>query len=78
MNLIVKDMTLEEKAFLLTCSASMATKAIERLGIESQNLADGPHGVRVEVEENCTRFPNLCNLGSCWDVDNDRHRLFNG
>ena len=78
MNPIIKDMTLEEKAFLLTGSASMATKAIERLGIESQNLADGPHGVRVEVEENCTHFPNLCNLGSCWDVDNARHRLFNG
>lgn len=72
MNPIIKDMTLEEKAFLLTGSASMATKAIERLGIESQNLADGPHGVRVEVEENCTHFPNLCNLGSCWDVDNAR------
>ena len=72
MNPIVKDMTLEEKAFLLTGAASMATKAIERLGIESQNLADGPHGIRSKREENCTHFPNLCNLGSCWDVDNAR------
>ena len=72
MNPIIKDMTLEEKAFFLTGSASMATKAIERLGIESQNLADGPHGIRSKREANCTHFPNLCNLGSCWDVDNAR------
>ena len=70
MNPIIKEMTFQEKAFLLTGAANMATTAIERLGIEAQNLADGPHGVRASVEENCTHFPNLCALGSCWDVDN--------
>ncbi|MBR4872959.1 MAG: glycoside hydrolase family 3 C-terminal domain-containing protein [Clostridia bacterium] len=48
----------------------MSTAAIERLGVDGQSLADGPHGVRIPVENNCTHFPNLCNLGSCWDVEN--------
>ena len=70
MNPIIKELTLEEKALLLTGAANMSTAAIERLGIEAQKLADGPHGVRIPVENNCTHFPNLCNLGSCWDVEN--------
>ena len=66
----VSEMTFEEKALLLTGAASMSTAAIERLGVDGQSLADGPHGVRIPVENNCTHFPNLCNLGSCWDVEN--------
>lgn len=66
---ILAQLTLEEKAALLTGAASMATAAIPRVGIQGQNLADGPHGVRSSREDNCTHFPNLCCLGATWDVD---------
>lgn len=66
---LIQKLTLEEKAALLTGAASMATASIPRVGIEGQNLADGPHGVRGNREDNCTHFPNLCALGSSWDVE---------
>ena len=47
----------------------MHTKALERLGIKTKVLADGPHGIRREPEENCTHFPNLCCAGASWDTD---------
>ena len=67
---IVQQMTFEEKASLLTGDANMLTHAVERLGIPALNLADGPHGTRLAPEKNCTHFPNLCNLGSCWSTEN--------
>jgi len=66
---LIASLTLEEKAALLTGAASMATAAIPRVGIEGRNLADGPHGVRSDREDNCTHFPNLCCLGASWDVE---------
>ncbi len=69
MNELVQNLTLEEKAALLTGAASMATAAIPRVGIVGQNLADGPHGVRADREDNCTHFPNLCALGASWDAE---------
>ncbi len=70
MNPLIKKLTLEEKARLLTGATKMSTASVERLGIKSKNLADGPHGVRHPIEENCTNFPNLCNVGASWDVEN--------
>lgn len=67
---IISELTFEEKAKLLTGAQSMNTYAVERLNIKSLNFADGPHGVRLEREKNCTHFPNLCNLGSSWNVEN--------
>ncbi|MBO5735196.1 MAG: glycoside hydrolase family 3 C-terminal domain-containing protein [Clostridia bacterium] len=69
MKTILSQLTLEEKAALLTGAASMATAEISRLGIKGKNLADGPHGVRSNREDNCTHFPNLCCLGASWDVE---------
>ena len=69
---ILKQMTLEEKATLLTGDANMLTHAIERLGIPALHLADGPHGTRLEPEKNCTHFPNLCNVGCCWSTETAR------
>ena len=66
---ILKELTFEEKAKLLTGAQSMTTFGIDRLGVKAVDFADGPHGVRHDIEENCTHFPNLCNLGSSWDVD---------
>lgn len=67
---LLTKLTFEEKALLLSGAARMSTVEIERLGIAPKNFADGPHGVRHGVEENCTHFPNLCSLGSSWDVEN--------
>ena len=61
---IVKDLTFEEKTKLLTGVQSMNTYTIDRLSVKSVRCADGPHGVRIQPEANCTHFPNVCNL-SC-------------
>ena len=54
---ILKQMTLEEKATLLTGDANMLTHAIERLGIPALHLADGPHGTRLEPKKTAPTFP---------------------
>lgn len=66
---IIKQLTFEEKTKLLTGHSSMCTYPVERLGIKSLKLADGPNGVRLKKEENCTLFPSLCCVGASWDVD---------
>lgn len=66
---IVASLTFEEKASLLTGAGSMATAEVGRLGIKSKNFADGPHGLRKGYKDNCTSFPNLCLVGSTWDVE---------
>ena len=66
---ILSELTLEEKISLLTGAGSMATAEIGRLGLRAKNIADGPHGVRTGREKNCTAFPNLCLVGSTWDVE---------
>lgn len=63
------ELTFEEKAKLLTGFGNMQTFGIEEKNIFSLNLADGPHGVRGEKSQNCTHFPNLCNLGSSWSEE---------
>ena len=66
---LVKEMTLEEKAGLLSGVASMDIASVERLGVHGITMADGPHGVRIEAvpEENCTSFPCLSALGASWN-----------
>ncbi len=65
---ILSELTLEEKISLLTGAGSMATAEMGRLGLCAKKFADGPHGVRKGREDNCTAFPNLCLVGSTWDV----------
>ena len=48
---LVKQLTLEEKAYLLCGSNPMSTHAIERLNIPSLEFSDGPHGVRKLKKE---------------------------
>ncbi len=63
---IISEMTFEEKAKFITGTNSMDTYAIERLGIPAITMADGPHGVRLSPEKNCTHFPNLCTVANTW------------
>ncbi|OUM86979.1 MAG: glycosyl hydrolase [Bacillus thermozeamaize] len=74
---IVKQMTLEEKASLCSGLDFWHTKAIERLGIPSLMVTDGPHGLRKQkgasdhlgLNESvpATCFPTAVGLASSWN-----------
>ncbi|MBE6780542.1 MAG: glycosyl hydrolase [Ruminococcaceae bacterium] len=65
----INELAFEEKANFLTGFANMQTFPLKEKGINSLNLADGPHGIRASKQANCTHFPSLCNLASSWNVD---------
>lgn len=48
---IVRQMTLEEKVSLLSGLDFWHTKPIERLGIPSVMVSDGPHGLRKQDDQ---------------------------
>ncbi|MBQ9264984.1 MAG: glycoside hydrolase family 3 protein, partial [Clostridia bacterium] len=48
---LITQMTLEEKAGLLSGADFWHTKAVERLGIPATMVSDGPHGLRKQDEE---------------------------
>lgn len=72
-------LTLEEKASLLDGSDFWRTQGIERLGVPSVMVTDGPHGLRKQAEGGdhlglvdsvpATCFPPAAGLASSWDVD---------
>lgn len=66
---IVQKMTIEEKAEFLTGATSMTTKAFEHLGISETIFADGPQGVRTDLEKNAVMFPCLSSVGATWDKE---------
>ena len=66
-------MTLEEKAHMVTGTqnvllqgASGGTYAIERLGVPSVTVNDGPAGLRYETT---VWYPSVINVSSSWDAD---------
>ncbi|MGC0329746.1 beta-glucosidase [Streptomyces sp. SAI-170] len=71
-------LTLEEKAALLDGSDFWRTQPVERLGIPSVMLSDGPHGLRKQPDDGdhlglldsvrATCFPPAAGLASSWDV----------
>lgn len=73
---IISEMTLEEKASLCSGLDFWHTKPIERLGIPSIMMTDGPHGLRKQDETTgqglhasvpATCFPTASCLASSWD-----------
>lgn len=68
---LVEKMTFEEKALMLTGTV-FNTNAIERLGIPSIRMSDGPHGVRERdsgIDGGCVCFPTASALGATWNRD---------
>ena len=72
---LVNQMTLEEKALLLSGDGWWATHRIERLGVPTISLTDGPHGVRkgqgagLSESVPATCFPTASALACSWDTD---------
>lgn len=75
---LLQQMTLEEKASLLSGADGWNTKPVERLGIPSISMADGPHGLRKQTSSNdlglgnsypSTCFPTASLLACSWDVE---------
>ena len=74
---IVKQMTLEEKCFLLSGKDFWQTRSVERLGIHNMVLSDGPHGVRRQAGAGdqlglnpslpATCFPTAATIANSWD-----------
>ncbi|AIQ12493.1 glycoside hydrolase family 3 C-terminal domain-containing protein [Paenibacillus durus] len=73
----IEQMTLEEKAGLCSGLDFWHTKGIERLGIPSLMLTDGPHGLRKQSSSPdhlglsdsvpATCFPSAAGLSNSWD-----------
>ena len=72
---LVSQMTVEEKARLLSGDGSWTTHAVERLGIPSIFMTDGPHGLRKATGPNtaesvpATCFPTASALASSWNTE---------
>ncbi|NLP48695.1 MAG: glycosyl hydrolase [Clostridiales bacterium] len=77
LNAILEQMTLEEKASLCSGLTFWLTKPIDRLGVPSVWMADGPHGMRKEKQtggtnimqesETATCFPPAATAANSWD-----------
>jgi Glycosyl hydrolase family 3 N terminal domain. len=75
---LISEMTLEEKASLCSGLNLWQTKPIERLGIPSITMTDGPHGLRKASKSDelglnnsvpATCFPSGSALAASWDRD---------
>lgn len=76
---LLEQMTLEEKASLCSGADFWHTKAIERLGVPSVMVSDGPHGLRQQKQEGdhlgvndsivAVCFPAGCASASSFDRD---------
>lgn len=77
-DLLIKQLTLEEKASLCSGRDDWSTQPIERLDIAWIWLSDGPHGLRRAPATNkagygdqlpATCFPTASALAATWDLD---------
>ncbi len=72
---LLAKLTLQEKVALLSGQDDWYTVPIERLGIPSLVMTDGPHGVRANrtgenrVQGTATSFPTGVSMASSWDPE---------
>ena len=76
---IIEQMTVEEKAALLSGKNVWQTRNIDRLNIPSIICSDGPHGIRKQAEGGdhlgisaslpSTCFPTAATMANSWDVE---------
>ncbi len=76
---IISQLTLEEKAHLLSGRDFWQTQSVKRLGVESITLSDGPHGIRKQEGAGdqlglngsvpATCFPTAATMANSWDPD---------
>jgi beta-glucosidase len=74
---IIRELTVEEKVSLLAGASFWSTRAIERLGIPSVVLTDGPHGLRLSTgtavgdmlshTQPATAFPIEAAMAATWN-----------
>lgn len=74
---VVRSLTLEEKAGLCSGADHWRTKAVERAGIPSLRMSDGPHGLRKQTvggdhlglkkSDPATCFPPAVTAACSWD-----------
>ena len=76
---VLQQMTVEEKAALVSGTDFMYTNPIPRLSIPSLRMSDGPHGLRIQKEggdngvsesEPATSFPTAATTASGWNPEN--------
>ena len=70
-NKLIQDLTLKEKISLMSGFNSWYTNKIDRLGIPSIKMSDGPNGVRGDAMsgKSSACFPCAISIGSTWDMD---------
>lgn len=76
---IIKNMTLEEKASLMSGKDFWQTKDIPKHNIDSIFLADGPHGIRKQAKSadhlglneslKATCFPTAATMANSWNTE---------
>ena len=72
---LLKQMTLPEKISLLSGRNRWYTVAIDRLGVPSLVMTDGPHGVRTgghgseRIVSSATAYPTGVSMASTWNRD---------
>jgi beta-glucosidase len=72
---LLKELTLKEKVALLSGKDAWNTVPIERLGIPSLTMTDGPHGVRSNrsgagrIVGPATSFPTGVSMAASWNPD---------
>lgn len=77
MHSVVAELTLEEKAGLVSGATFWTTRPVDRLNVPAITITDGPHGVRLQRQgedhlglnssEPATCFPTASSTGSTWD-----------
>lgn len=78
---LIEQLTIEEKAALVSGTDFMYTNPVPRLNIPSVRMSDGPHGLRVQSEKGdngvtgslpATAFPTAATVANGWNGENSR------